>query len=53
MENISMIITFTAAATLLAMTPGLDTAVVMRTFSAEGKNQSFRAAAGISAGCLI
>lgn len=47
------LIAFTLAATLLTLTPGIDTALVLRTAAVEGRRQAFRAALGINAGCLI
>jgi threonine/homoserine/homoserine lactone efflux protein len=47
------LIAFTFAATLLTLTPGLDTALVLRTATVEGRQQAFRAALGINAGCLL
>lgn len=47
------LLAFTFAATLLTLTPGLDTALVLRTATVEGKRQGIRAALGINAGCLL
>ena len=47
------LLAFTFAATLLALTPGLDTALVLRTAAVEGKREGLRAALGINAGCLL
>lgn len=47
------LIAFTFAATLLTITPGLDTALILRTATVEGKQQAIRAALGINAGCLV
>lgn len=47
------LIAYTFAATLLTLTPGLDTALVLRTATVEGRQQALRAAMGINAGCLI
>lgn len=46
------LIAFTLAATLLTVTPGLDTALVLRTAAAEGARRAFSAALGICLGCL-
>lgn len=47
------LIAFTFAATLLTLTPGLDTALILRTATVEGKRQALRAALGINAGCFL
>ncbi|ERI53206.1 lysine transporter LysE [Pseudomonas sp. EGD-AK9] len=47
------LIAFTLAATLLTLTPGIDTALVLRAAAVEGRRQAFRAALGINAGCLL
>lgn len=47
------LLAFTLAATLLTLTPGLDTALVLRTATVEGRQQALRAALGVNAGCLI
>ncbi|MCV4272542.1 LysE family translocator [Pseudomonas capsici] len=47
------LLAFTLAATLLTLTPGLDTALVLRTATVEGRQQALRAALGINAGCLL
>ena len=47
------LLAFTLAATLLTLTPGLDTALVLRTSTVEGKQQALRAALGINAGCFL
>ena len=44
---------FTLAAGLLTVTPGLDTALVVRTGAVEGRRQAMLAAAGICLGCLV
>lgn len=47
------LLAFTFAATLLTLTPGLDTALILRTATVEGKQQAFRTALGINTGCLL
>ncbi|MDR0189801.1 LysE family translocator [Pseudomonas yamanorum] len=47
------LLAFTFAATLLTLTPGLDTALVLRTATVEGKQQALRATLGINASCLL
>jgi len=46
------LLAFTLAATLLAITPGIDTALVLRTAAARGARQAMFAALGIALGCL-
>ena len=46
------LMTFTAAASLLTVTPGLDTALVLRTAATEGSRRAALAGLGIVAGCL-
>jgi len=47
------LLAFLAAATLLTVTPGLDTAMVLRTATVEGHRPAAFAAVGISLGCLV
>ena len=46
------LIAFTLAAALLTVTPGLDTALVLRTAAVEGAQRAWSAALGICLGCL-
>ena len=46
------LIAFTLAAALLTMTPGLDTALVLRTATVDGGRRAWFAAIGICLGCL-
>ena len=47
------LLSFTLAAGLLTITPGLDTALVLRTAAVEGKKQALLAGVGICSGCLL
>ncbi len=47
------LLAYILAATLLSLTPGLDTALILRTTAAEGGRKAFHAALGINAGCFI
>lgn len=47
------LLAFALAAGVLTITPGLDTAMVLRTATVEGRRRAWLAASGISLGCLI
>lgn len=47
------LIAFTLAAALLTVTPGLDTALVLRTAASEGARRAVLAGLGICVGCLM
>ena len=47
------LLTFSFAALVLTLTPGLDTALILRTTCAEGGKKAFHAALGIDCGCFI
>jgi threonine/homoserine/homoserine lactone efflux protein len=52
MTILEALLSFTLAAGLLTVTPGLDTALVLRTAGAEGAWRALSAALGICCGCL-
>lgn len=53
MTVIQALTAFTLAAGLLTVTPGLDTALILRTAAVEGPKRSILAAVGILAGCFV
>ena len=53
MTLIDSLMSFTFAITLLTLTPGLDTALVLRTATSEGSKKAFQAAMGVNAGCMV
>lgn len=53
MSVIDSLLAYTLSATLLTLTPGLDTALILRTATAEGGRKASHAALGIDTGCLI
>ncbi|MDR0219243.1 MAG: LysE family translocator [Enterobacteriaceae bacterium] len=53
MTIMDSLLAFTLAATLLTLTPGLDTALILRTTATEGGKKAFQVALGIDAGCFI
>lgn len=52
MTVLPSLLAFILAASLLTITPGLDTALVLRTAAVEGPRRATMAALGISLGCL-
>ena len=52
MTVIQALLAFSVAAALLTITPGLDTALVLRTAAVEGPKRAVLAAVGIVTGCL-
>ncbi|GGH34354.1 lysine transporter LysE [Acinetobacter courvalinii] len=48
-----MLIPYLIAITLLTITPGLDTTLIIRTATLEGKAKAFQAALGINLGCIV
>ena len=53
MNTLQALLSFAIAAGLLTMTPGLDTALILRTATVKGARPAFSVAAGICLGCLI
>lgn len=53
MTVVQALLAFSAAAALLTVTPGLDTALVLRTAAVEGPRRAALAGFGIIAGCLV
>lgn len=53
MTTAHALMAFTAAAGLLTITPGLDTALVLRTAAVDGGRRALMAAVGVCLGCLV
>lgn len=53
MSVVDALVAFSFAALLLTLTPGLDTAMILRTSTIEGSKKAFQAALGINTGCFI
>jgi threonine/homoserine/homoserine lactone efflux protein len=54
MQSVTIsLIAFTSTASLLTITPGLDTALVLRTAASEGSRRAALAGLGIISGCLV
>lgn len=53
MQNLPLLAAFIATATVITITPGLDTAMVLRTAAVEGRRPAVRAGLGIALGCLV
>jgi threonine/homoserine/homoserine lactone efflux protein len=49
----ALLIAFLVAASILTITPGVDTAMVLRAAAVEGKRPAISAALGICLGCLV
>ena len=53
MSVLAALLAFSVAATLLTITPGLDTALVLRTAALEGPRRAAFAGLGVIGGCMI
>ncbi|CAN5681794.1 LysE family translocator [soil metagenome] len=53
MTILQALLAFTVAAGLLTLTPGLDTALILRTAAVEGPKRALLAMVGILAGCFV
>lgn len=52
MDALPLLLAFIAAATLLTLTPGVDTAIVLQAALRDGRRPAAHAAAGVALGCL-
>ena len=50
---VDAVLAFALVAGLMTVTPGIDTALVLRTAASRGRRPAFAVAAGICAGCLV
>ena len=48
-----LLIPYLIAISILTITPGLDTTLIIRTATLEGKTKAFQAALGINLGCIV
>ncbi|MCW1984320.1 UNVERIFIED_ORG: threonine/homoserine/homoserine lactone efflux protein [Sphingomonas sp. R1F5B] len=53
MIDLPLLLAFVAAALVLAITPGVDTAMVLRSATVDGRRSAVLAVLGIQCGCLI
>ncbi len=53
MVDIPLLLAFLAAAAILTITPGLDTAMVLRSATVDGRRPAVMASIGIALGCLV
>lgn len=49
----TLLVSYLVAISILTITPGLDTTLIIRTATLEGKSSAFHAALGISTGCIV
>lgn len=48
-----LLVPYLIAISILTITPGLDTTLIIRTATLEGKTKAFQAALGINLGCIV
>ncbi|MCD8504653.1 MAG: LysE family translocator [Burkholderiaceae bacterium] len=53
MIDVPLLLAFIAAAAVLALTPGVDTAIVLNTALTNGRRPAFLAGLGVCLGCLV